>query len=85
MENDTNSGAGRLAGLPDVLTPPEIARVLRVGVGTTYELLRRGDLRGKRIGRTWKVLKSSLLDYLDTPKGGDECEAGSSRAARAGS
>lgn len=61
---DSAGNFSLLAELPEVLTPPEVARVLRQGLNTTYELLRQGRIKGIRIGRKWKITKQSLLDFL---------------------
>ena len=62
----------RLADWLDVLTPVQVATALSIGVNTAYELLRQGEIRGIRIGRRWRVLKSEVLEYLQPEGGRDE-------------
>jgi excisionase family DNA binding protein len=50
--------------LPDVLTPPEVAKVLRVGRNQAYELIRQGLLPSFRIGCRIRVAKRALLDFV---------------------
>lgn len=53
-----------LDDLPDVLTIDDVARVLRIGQGGAYELVRAGDLFAVRIGRSLRVPKPALVAYL---------------------
>jgi excisionase family DNA binding protein len=50
--------------LPDVLTPEETARFLRLGRNTTYEQLRQGVIPSVRIGRKLLVPKAGLAGLL---------------------
>jgi excisionase family DNA binding protein len=54
-----------LEDAPDVLTVAETAQLLRVGRNQCYELVRRGELHGRRIGRTVRIPKSSLIAFLE--------------------
>ena len=58
--------------LPDILTLPEAAAVLRIGRTAAYEQARRwletGGQSGIpviRVGRQFRVLRSALLQMLD--------------------
>jgi len=59
----------QLDGLPDVLTPTEAAQVLRLGRGSVYEAIRRGDVPSVRIGRRLLVPKAGLLRLLGSKAG----------------
>lgn len=48
----------------EVLTVTDVAEILFIGRNTVYELLNEGDLRGFRIGKTWRIPKASLEDYI---------------------
>lgn len=48
----------------DILTVDEVRELLYVGKNTVYQLLNSGELRGFQIGRTWRVPKESLTDYI---------------------
>ena len=48
----------------DILTVEEIMEMLYVGKNTVYALLKSGELKGFRIGRTWKIPKESLNQYI---------------------
>lgn len=49
--------------VPVVLTAAEAMDILRVGKNTMYRLLNTGELKGLRIGRTWRISLEDLLLY----------------------
>ena len=51
--------------LPLVLSVPELASVLDIGVNTAYKLVSSGQIRARRIGRRIRIPRSALLEYLD--------------------
>jgi excisionase family DNA binding protein len=54
--------------MEDLLTLAEAAEALRVSQATVRRLIERGELRGVRVGRLWRVPKAALEAYL----GGDD-------------
>lgn len=48
----------------DLLSVEELCEILCIGRNRAYELLNSGFLRGFRIGRTWRIPKSSLEAYI---------------------
>ena len=50
--------------LPLVLTADEAARVLGISRHLLYALLRSGQIRSLRIGRTFRVPRCALEEYL---------------------
>lgn len=51
--------------LPRVLTPEELAKVLRVRRRSVYEAISRGDIPGvRRIGRKVRIDRDSVLAWL---------------------
>ena len=48
----------------DILTVEEACEALRVGYNAMYELLNSGKLKGYRNGRTWRIPKQSLKEYV---------------------
>ena len=50
--------------LPLALTVREAGQVLRVGRSVTYELVRSGQLRSVRIGRSIRIPRDALVEYL---------------------
>ncbi len=49
---------------PRFLTPAEVADLLRVSPMTVYRLIKAGDLRAARIGRSYRVREQDVDDYL---------------------
>ena len=67
LQDDGTPLVGRAyvrAGGDEVLTAVEAARLLRVGESTVRELAARGELPGRRIGRSWRFSRRALLDWL---------------------
>lgn len=54
-----------LDNLPAVMTPEEAARVLNIGMNSIYNLLRSGALGSVRIGKQYRITKTSLLKFLE--------------------
>ena len=48
----------------EVLTVTDVAELLYVGKNTVYELLSSGDLQGFRIGRSWRIPRENLEEYI---------------------
>lgn len=49
---------------PDILTIHDVSEALMIGRGRVYKLLNKNELKGFRIGDTWKISKESLIDYV---------------------
>ncbi len=47
--------------LPLLLTVPEAARILRIGVSRAYEMAQRGEIPAIRIGHRVRVPRDELL------------------------
>lgn len=54
-----------LAELPDFLTVEETAALLRVGRGTAYQMIRRGEIPSAKMGRRFFVSKAALLRTIE--------------------
>jgi excisionase family DNA binding protein len=57
------SGAGAGAA-PVLLGADEVARTLGVSEADVLASLEKGDLKGKKIGSTWRITKAALDDFL---------------------
>ncbi len=53
-----------LEGLEEIITPIEVASLLRIHVKTVYRLAEEGLIPGKRIGRSWRFRRSSVLELI---------------------
>lgn len=49
---------------PDVLDPKELSALLKIGITTTYQLLRKGSIKSVRVGRQYRILREDVLSYL---------------------
>lgn len=54
-----------LEDYPEFLTPCEIMEILGLGKNKVYELLNQGKLKGVRLGKIWRISKSSLKSMFD--------------------
>ena len=50
--------------IPDVLTPMEAAKVLRIGRSTIYKLLSEGEIKSFKIKTKILIPKSFLQDFI---------------------
>lgn len=49
---------------PPVLNVQGVAELLGVSAGLILRLAREGKLPGKKVGSTWRFLRSSVLEWL---------------------
>ena len=49
---------------PDVLSAEEAAEALRVRENAIYRLLNEGKLKASKNGRTWRIPKDALKEYI---------------------
>lgn len=50
--------------LPDVLSPEDLIKFLRLGRSTVYDLLGAGTISSVRLGRQYRVSKRALGAFL---------------------
>lgn len=48
----------------DLLTLEELCEALSIGKNQAYQLVSSGELSCMRTGRTWKIPKPALIDYV---------------------
>ena len=48
----------------DIMTVYDVAEALFIGKNRVYELLRKGILKGFRIGRVWKIPREAVQEYI---------------------
>lgn len=51
-------------GRPGFLTPHEVAETLRVSDMTVYRLIKSGELRALRIGKSYRISEDDFDAYL---------------------
>jgi excisionase family DNA binding protein len=47
-----------------MLSPGDVANMLKVSEGDVLAILQSGELAGKKIGTTWRIKRSALDEYL---------------------
>lgn len=57
-------GAAAPAAAPQLLSAAEVAQLLGVGESDVLQILESGELKGKKIGSTWRVPKAAVDTYL---------------------
>ncbi len=50
--------------MEEIITPIEVASLLRIHVKTVYRLAEEGLIPGKKIGRSWRFRRSSVLELM---------------------
>ena len=62
------SAGGAAAGgpaMPDVMSPAEAAQFLKVSEEDVLAALKAGDLKGKKLGKAYRISKDALLAFLN--------------------
>jgi excisionase family DNA binding protein len=52
------------AAAPELLSPADAAKALGVAESDVMQSLEAGDLKGKKIGSTWRITRKALDDFL---------------------
>ncbi len=48
----------------ELLTVEQLCKVLQIGKNTAYKLIQTGEVKGFRVGRSWKILRDSVIEYI---------------------
>lgn len=48
----------------DIFTVTELSKFLKIGINTTYALLRSGKMKSLRVGRQYRIRREAVLEYL---------------------
>jgi excisionase family DNA binding protein len=62
------SGGAAAAGanaMPDVMSPAEAAQYLKVSEEDVLAALEAGDLKGKKLGKAYRISKEALMSFLN--------------------
>ena len=54
---------------PDVLTVPQLSHMLNINEKTAYQLVRQKQINHFKIGRTYRIPKIAVFNYLNTVTG----------------
>ena len=58
------TAAAAASALPELLGTADLAKVLGVSEADVLSTLEKGDIKGKKIGSTWRVTKAALDEFL---------------------
>jgi excisionase family DNA binding protein len=58
------AAAPSVSAQPELLAPADAARVLGVSEADVLAVLQSGELKGKKIGSTWRITRAALNSYL---------------------
>lgn len=53
----------------DLLTIDDLCEVLAIGKNTAYSLLNSNNLQAFRIGKSWKIPKQGVINYIKKQSG----------------
>ncbi len=53
-----------LENFDDFLTVDELCELLKIGQNAAYSLLNGGHIKAFRNGRTWRIPKESVVEFL---------------------
>ncbi|WP_079506011.1 helix-turn-helix domain-containing protein [Mesobacillus jeotgali] len=48
----------------DILTIEELMEALYIGRNYAYKLLNNGEIKGFRVGRSWRIPRTSLEEFI---------------------
>src|SRR5688572_17961343 len=57
-------GPAAASALPELLSPSEAAQALGVSEADVLAVLEAGDLKGRKIGSTWRISRAALVSYM---------------------
>ena len=70
--------------MEEIMTPSEVAALLKIHLKTVYKLAEKGVIPGNRIGRSWRFSRSDVLELVSTSKPVNLSADDDSRVAAAG-
>jgi excisionase family DNA binding protein len=53
----------------EILTPSEVADLLKINTGTVYMLVRKGLIPGTKIGGSWRFSKNRIMTLVARGEG----------------
>jgi excisionase family DNA binding protein len=52
----------------EIMTPSEVAALLKIHLKTVYKLAEKGVIPGNRIGRSWRFNRNDVLELVSSSK-----------------
>ena len=69
MTNEQTEDYRLFQDYPDVVSVDELQEMLKIGRNTALKLLGSDSIQNFRIGNRYKILKISVIDYVQTKTG----------------
>jgi excisionase family DNA binding protein len=70
--------------MEEIMTPSEVAALLKIHLKTVYKLAEKGVIPGNRIGRSWRFSRSDVLELVSNNKSMTLTDADEGMRAAAG-
>ena len=65
MENQArNDRVMDMSALPLILTVDDLTRIFAIGKNTAYELIHSGAVRSVRVGRSFRIPRDAIAEFL---------------------
>jgi len=64
--SSTSSVGRRTKRMEEIMTPSEVAALLKIHLKTVYKLAERGVIPGNRIGRSWRFSRNDVLELVSS-------------------
>ena len=58
--------------MEEIMTPSEVAGLLKIHLKTVYKLAEKGVIPGNRIGRSWRFSRSDVLELVSSREAGEQ-------------
>ena len=52
--------------MEEIMTPSEVAALLKIHLKTVYKLAEKGVIPGNRIGRSWRFSRNDVLELVSS-------------------
>ncbi len=52
--------------MEEIMTPSEVADLLKIHLKTVYKLAEKGVIPGNRIGRSWRFSRSDVMELVSS-------------------
>jgi excisionase family DNA binding protein len=52
--------------MQEIMTPSEVAALLKIHLKTVYKLAEKGVIPGNRIGRSWRFSRTDVLELVSS-------------------
>lgn len=50
---------------PDVLSVEQLSEMLRIGKVLAYRLIRNSEIKSRKVGRKYLIIKQSVIDFIN--------------------